>query len=93
MNLDDFKANARLITAAPDLLAQLDALTEERNTLRVRVDQLNALFAQAASERDTLRAALQGLMKHYVGERSSQNVVGEAGIAADKARAALTPGH
>lgn len=36
-----------------------------------------------------LLEALEGLMEHYVGERSSKNVVGPSGIAADKARAAL----
>ena len=41
------------------------------------------------SQRNALLEALQGLMVHYVGERNSSNVVGEAGIAADKARNAI----
>jgi len=36
-----------------------------------------------------LKAALEGLMKYFVGERSSKNLIGESGIACDQARAAL----
>lgn len=36
-----------------------------------------------------LLAALEGLMKEFVGDRNAQNCLGESGIAADKARAAV----
>ena len=40
-------------------------------------------------ERDALKEALQGVMECYVGERNSKNVIGMAGVWADKARATL----
>jgi hypothetical protein len=57
---------------------------------------INAHLLEILVERDRLQqvnaelvVALKELMTHYVGERSSENVVGPAGIAADKARKVL----
>ncbi len=50
---------------------------------------LRAELAKANEQNQRLREALALVMEHYVGERGSHNVVGDAGKAADKARAAL----
>jgi len=50
----------------------------------------NAKFiVTACNAHEDLVKALEGLMKYYVGNRSSKNVVGESGLAADFAREAL----
>lgn len=48
--------------------------------------EANAQLIAAAPE---LLAALEGLMEHFIGDRSSRNVVGAAGLACDVARAAI----
>ena len=50
-------------------------------------DFANVVRLEAQNVR--LRDALQGLMLYYVGERGSHNILGEAGVAADRARAIL----
>ena len=55
--------------------------------VREAQQQIAISLLQAGNER--LVEALQGLMLYYVGERGSHNILGEAGVAADRARAIL----
>jgi len=45
--------------------------------------------AHAANAYPKLVEALRGLMEQYVGDRSRENVIGPAGLAADNARSLL----
>ena len=47
------------------------------------------VIAQLEDDRAKLVEALRGLMEQYVGDRSRENVIGPAGLAADNARSLL----
>ena len=48
-----------------------------------------AYIAHSANAYPKLVEALRGLMEQYVGDRSRENVIGPAGLAADNARSLL----
>lgn len=57
------------------------------NVIQLKEWQANARLISKAPE---MVEALKDLMRCYVGERNSSNVVGESGIVADKVRALLS---
>ena len=58
----DDNADAELIAAAPDLLAERDRLLEEVAALQAEIDVDTSLISDYATEQDRLRDALQDIV-------------------------------
>lgn len=46
-------------------------------------------YTELLQQRNELLEALKAVMTHFVGDRNTENCVGQSGIAADQARAAI----